>query len=144
MMNTMTQHDLQHLKILLNDSKEDAFLFAKSKFQIRSKKKRIRKKFCKKISAQLAEMEKSLQSEEESSVGVHQEIDFSTLPITFILELGREYFNELDVVKSYYTKSKEEYYKNKALLFKEMNEAIHAESAAVRNEVIEKIAARQK
>lgn len=139
----MTKDELLKLQNLLQESKEDAVLFVEDKIQLRSKKKRIQKKFRKKIIAQLSSMEQAVHTDEEV-IAEQPEVDVSGLPVTFLLGLGKEYFADLDIVKYYYTKSQEAYYKNKDLLIETINKSIQEETSSVRKEIITKVEEKKK
>ncbi|MCM3760785.1 hypothetical protein M3212_08285 [Alkalihalobacillus oceani] len=71
---------------------------------VKSKKKRIRQKALKK-----ALQESGVQHRRES-------VSVSDLPVTVLLQIGKSFFKEEQVVKHYYQAGKPEFYKNKSLL----------------------------
>lgn len=142
----MTKDDLLELHNLLSTSQEDAVLFVENKLQVRSKNKRIRKKIRKQIITQLSDLAPSENPTEESVEASPITVDVSSLPVTFLLSLGKDHFADLDVVKYYYSKAKDkqEYNKNKELLIESLNKAIQEASPAEQQVIIGKIEEKQK
>lgn len=91
-------------------------------FRLQSKKKRVRKKLFKQVVSQenlLKEVMKEFRQEEEMS-GEETSISLSSLPVTTLLKIGKEFFKENESVRFYYNKNKPEQYKNKELLIESL------------------------
>lgn len=115
-------------------------------FGLHSKKKRVRKKLFKQVLAQetlLSKVVKDFHQEADTEVVAKEEaspIDFSVLPVTTLLKLGKEFFKEEEAVRFYYNKNKPEQYKNKELLITCITTSFQSSSSDVQKEIINLLA----
>ncbi|PKG24809.1 hypothetical protein [Niallia nealsonii] len=111
-------------------------------FGLHSKKKRVRKKLFKQVLEQetlLNKVVKDFHQEADTEVAANEEaspIDFSVLPVTTLLKLGKEFFKEEEAIRFYYNKNKPEQYKNKELLIACISTSFQSSSSAVQKEIV--------
>jgi len=110
-------------------------------FGLHSKKKRVRKKLFKQVLAQetllnkvVTEFHQEAEPETAAKEGTSS-IDFSALPVTTLLKLGKEFFKEEEAVRFYYNKNKPEQYKNKELLIECITKNFQSSTSALQAEI---------
>ncbi|GKU81890.1 hypothetical protein [Niallia sp. NCCP-28] len=110
-------------------------------FGLHSKKKRVRKKLFKQVLEQETLLNKVVKDfhQEADAEGASKEeaspIDFSVLPVTTLLKLGKEFFKEEDAIRFYYNKNKPEQYKNKELLIACISTSFQSSSLSIQKEI---------
>ncbi|MGP7817153.1 hypothetical protein [Niallia sp. 01092] len=109
-------------------------------FGLHSKKKRVQKKLFKQVLEQETLLNKVVeefhQNEENAQAEVSSStINFSTLPVTTLLKVGKEFFKEEESVRFYYNKNKPEQYKNKELLIQCISSNFQSCSAETKQKV---------
>lgn len=83
---------------------------------------------------------KSEALQEKTDFTISKEISIEGLPVTFLLKLGKEFFSDLEEVKYYYNSKQEEFYKNRSLLEKSLQQSINSSSQDVQTLISEFIA----
>ncbi|TWI59181.1 hypothetical protein [Halalkalibacter nanhaiisediminis] len=104
--------------------KNQAMILAK--VNVKSKKKRIVKKVLKKAIHQEMIAKVSPVISEETQIKEKEKenvtLSVNNLPVTTLLQLGKKYLKEEEVVKYYYNAEKEAFYKNKTMLVSVLDE----------------------
>ncbi|WP_445486804.1 hypothetical protein [Niallia sp. 03133] len=122
---------------VINNSELHHFIF--DMFGLHSKKKRVQKKLFKQVIEQETLLNKVVeefhQNEEITPTGASSTVDFSALPVTTLLKIGKEFFKEEECVRFYYNKNKPEQYKNKELLIQCISSNFQSCSAETKQKI---------
>lgn len=111
----------------------------------KSKKKRIRKKILKLAVIELFEFSKSentnkvntnnFKTENPNVKDVTESFDVNKLPISFVLKVGKRFFENEQVFRFYYNQNHPEFYKNKELLLKQFKNLIKESDGKLQSEI---------
>lgn len=107
-----------------------------AEMNMRSKKKRARKKFIKQAIQQLT-------SENETAVAETPLVEkkaayaYDKLPVGFMIKIGKQHFSEEAIFRFYYNQNHPQEYKNKELLTERFQTLVEAASGSTKTSLIE-------
>lgn len=121
-----------------------------NQLNIKSKKKRVRKKALKKAIALVNVIEIPEEKPEavSSTANPHllklKEIQLDKMPVTLLLKLGKQYLRDESIVKHYYNANEVEFYKNKQMLVNMFDSKIPMLSSLEQEEIVSILFEQQK
>ncbi|MFT8320921.1 MAG: hypothetical protein ABF649_08450 [Bacillus sp. (in: firmicutes)] len=123
---------------VMQNSELHHFIF--DMFGLHSKKKRVQKKLFKQVLEQKTLLNKAVEEFHQNEASTSPKassssIDFSTLPVTALLKIGKEFFKEEECVRFYYNKNKPEQYKNKERLIQCIASNFQSSSAETKQQI---------
>ncbi|QXE02847.1 hypothetical protein [Terribacillus sp. DMT04] len=111
-----------------------------AEMNMRSKKKRARKKFIKQAMQQLETEKDTAAVKAEAPLAETQSATayaYHKLPVGFMIKTGKQYFPEEAVFRFYYNQNHPEEYKNKDLLTERFQTLVEAASGSTKTSLIE-------
>ncbi|MFP7168876.1 hypothetical protein [Terribacillus halophilus] len=108
-----------------------------AEMNMRSKKKRARKKFIKQAMQQLATENQSVAADKPAETKAAYAYD--KLPVGFMIKTGKQHFPEEAVFRFYYNQNHPQEYKNKELLTERFQTLVEAATGTTKTSLIEAI-----